>query len=157
NAELSGGGTGLTKDQIILKLALCADAKIDTRTTGKFAHFAFKKERKIERLRGVLDRLGLPYTSYVRNWTNGTYTTFNVELPEYADDKVIPVEWISNATLEEKDFIISELALWDGNVEKPHYDYTTIALSTKHLSEASTVQSLAVTAGRYASLRKRSN
>jgi archaellum biogenesis ATPase FlaH len=157
NTELAGKGIGLSEDQIIFKIALCADAKIDVRSTGKFAHFAFKKVRKIERLRGVLDRLGLEYSSYEKTWSNDDYTTFNVKLPEYADDKVIPVEWISNATILEKDFIISELALWDGNFEKTHYEYTTIAFSSKYFSEASTVQGLAATAGRYSTLRKRSN
>lgn len=157
NTELSGNGTGLTEDQIIFKIALCADAKIDQRKRGRFAHFAFKKQRKIERLRSVLDRLGLEYSSYVKTWSNGTYTTFNVLLPDYANDKVLPIDWVSKATLSEKDFIISELALWDGNFEKSGYDYTTISFNTKHLSEASTVQSIAVTAGRYATLRERSN
>ncbi len=152
--KVSGEGTGLTQDQIALTLAICADSKYDVRVDGrKYVHFGFLKERKIARLKGILERLDIKYTSYVsthKNWK--TYTTFNFNMPSYIKDKKIPAEWVGSATLEEKDFILEELRWWDGNVCKDYVEF-----NSKHYDECSTVQALCVTSGRYSRIRKRTN
>ena len=152
--RVDGKGTGLTQDQIALTLAVCADSKYDVRVNGrKYVHFEFLKERKILRLKGILERLNIRYTSYVNTYKNGkTYTTFNFDMPSYIKDKKIPSEWVGNATLEEKDFILEELRWWDGNVSKDYVEF-----NSKHYDECSTIQALCVTSGRYSRIRKRVN
>jgi len=154
SGKVNGGGTGLSKDQIALTLAICADSKYDVRKDGsKYVHFEFIKERKILRLRGILERLGITYTSYFSTRANGkVYTTFNFKMPSYITDKQIPKSWVANATLSEKDFILEELRWWDGNMNGD-----VIEFNSKHYSECSTIQELCVTSGRYSRIRKRSN
>jgi archaellum biogenesis ATPase FlaH len=150
----SGSGTGLEKDQIALILAVCADSKIDYRKNGEiFCHFGFRKERKITRLTGILNRLGVDYRTYNNVYSDGkNYTTFNFTLPKYIKDKRIPKSWIKDATLEEKNFILEELLYWDGNISNDYIEF-----SSKHYEECSTIYELCVTSGRYSYLRKRSN
>jgi len=154
STQTDGQGTGLSEDQIALTLAICADSKLDTQKSGRVkAHLSFMKARKIERLIGILSRLGVEYTSYVNTYASGkTYTTFNLALPDYISDKRIPVSWVSTATAKEKDFILDELRWWDGNECKLYTEFTS-----KHKSECDTVQALCVTNNRYSVVRERSN
>lgn len=155
-SSYSGCGINLTNDEIALVIAICADSKLDHRVrTNKQAHFAFVKERKIIRLKGILDRLEIPYTSYTNTWVEGkTYTTFNLKIPDYVSDKFLPVSWLKDATREQAEFILNEIIHWDGNLVK---ERDAFEFNSKHKREVDFVQAIATLVGRYAAVRFRKN
>lgn len=155
-SSYSGCGINLTNDEIALVIAICADSKLDHRVrTNKQAHFAFVKERKIIRLKGILDRLEIPYTSYTNTWVEGkTYTTFNLRIPDYVSDKFLPVSWLKDATREQAEFILNEIIHWDGNLVK---ERDAFEFNSKHKREVDFVQAMATLVGRYAAVRFRKN
>lgn len=143
--------TGLTEDQIALTLAVCADAKIDVRKTkNNYAHFGFVKERKVSRLKGILDRLSLAYVENISD--KHTYISFT--LPDFIKGKELPPSWISTSTQEERLFIIDELVHWDGN-SVPNRNQ--VEFSSKHYEEAKWVQTIAHVSGFCSSIIERSN
>lgn len=150
----------LTDDQLRFIVALSADAKVDTRKSGnKVAHFYFIKDRKIERLNSLIDKLGMKYTSYDKDYhgdyKNGKrYHTFNVQLEDWCFKKGLHIEWIETLNLRQRKLVLEEIILWDGNVCKGRNGFE---FSSKLKSEADLIQILAVTSGYHASLRKRSN
>lgn len=150
----------LTDDQLRFIVALSADAKVDTRKSGnKVAHFYFIKDRKIERLKYLIDKLGMKYTSYDKDYhgkyKNGKrYHTFNVQLEDWCFKKGLHIEWIETLNLRQRKLVLEEIILWDGNVCKGRNGFE---FSSKLKSEADLIQALAVTSGYHASLRKRSN
>lgn len=153
----SGVGISLTDEQISLIIAICADSKIDKRVNSRGqVHFEFIKQRKIERLTMLLESLGISYTTYTseRVKTGQVYTTFNFKLPDFVEGKMLPKSWLADATCEQQNHILDEIILWDGNLVKGR---NAFEFSSKHLDEASFVQSLAVLNGRYAGIRKRNN
>ena len=153
---VSGNGINLSNDEIKLVLAVCADGSLRNRVVGNNAvHLSFIKERKVNRLKGILERLKISYTSYVNTYDNGkTYTTFNFILPDYIVDKNIPKSWLVDATLQQRLFILEELRYWDGHYQEKK---RSMEFTSKHLDECLFVQELAHTAGLYASVRHRTN
>src|SRR3712207_2497846 len=148
--NFNGIGTGLSKDEIALRIAISADSKMKILKNGKsYFHFGFKKERKIKRLRDLLNRLCISYTSYKKEYG---YTTFNFALPEYR--KGLPEEWVTSMTLEERKFFIEELVHWDGNKVKGRNQYE---FSSKSLKENEIVQAIAHTCGYMSTIMKRKN
>lgn len=156
NVVVNGKGTGLSKDEIKLVIAICADGSLRNRVEGNnVVHFGFMKKRKIERLQGILNRLGISYSSYTNTYQSGkTYTTFNFRMPDYLKTKELPREWIVDASLDERLFILEEIRYWDGyyNEERKSTEFTS-----KHYSEVSYIQELAHTSGKYASVAHRRN
>lgn len=154
----SGKGVQLSDDQISLILAVCADGSISGRPRkngDRPVHFGFRKSRKIERLAGILDRLGIDYTTFDNVYSDGrNYTTFNFILPEWIKDKSIPRDWLTQCTLEQKKFIVNEMSLWDGNTLN---DRDGVEFSSKHFEEADTIYQIAVTSGYHCSIGKREN
>lgn len=152
--KYEGEGIPLTNDQIALLLAVCADSKLDYRVNSNYkAHFAFTKDRKIQRLKGLLERLDITYSSYQRVYSGKNYTTFNLTLPDWITSKTIPFDWVLKATQVQREFILSELLHWDGNYSKEGwYEFTS-----KHFSECDTVYQLLILSGRYGNVRERSN
>ncbi len=153
----NGEGTGLTKNQIALIIAVAADAKYDVRKSGKVRfHMEFIKQRKADRMMLILNSLNIPYTSYINTYesTGKTYTTFNFDKPDFMAGKGIPSDWISSTSIEEKKFILDEMVEWDGNKVKgrDHFEF-----SSKSLHEASVIQIIAISVGYTATLRKREN
>lgn len=158
SVQLDGSSINLNNDQISLILAICADSKIDIRDNGdKYLHFAFIKERKIKRLREVLTRLNITFTSYTNTYKSGkTYTTFNFTAPSWVSGKEIPKEWV-DASLSQKEFILDELLNWDGNTAHTNRENFICEFSSKHYSECATVQAIASSTGRYSRIKKREN
>lgn len=149
----------MSNDQLALIIAVAADSKVDRRVTkGDYCHFSFKKDRKISRLKNLLERLSIPYAEYSKKqhkeWSNGSYHTINFTLPDWVESKGLPTSWLYTLSLEQKRFVIKELVNWDGN---PVKDRQAIEFSSKLKSEADLVKTLAETSGMYASIRKRSN
>lgn len=149
---LDGKGTGLTKDEISLQLAISADSKIDIRKNGNiYVHFEFKKHRKIDRLRNILCRIGVEYTSYE---TKNNYTTFNFIAPSFILSKQLPASWLAIASIDERKFIMEEMVHWDGNTVPKMAQYE---FSSKHNSEAIWMQTIAHTCGYCSTIIPRSN
>ena len=153
---VDGSGIKLTNDEIKLVIAVCADGSLRNRVVGNNAvHLAFTKERKINRMKSILENLQISYSSYINSYSNGkTYTTFNFILPDYIVDKLLPKSWLVEATLQQRLFILEELRYWDG-----HYQQKKLSMefTSKYISECEFVQELAHTAGLYASVRHRTN
>lgn len=157
--RLNGGGIALTDDQIALSLAVSADGTIDNRkNTGynksrfdRYIRISFKKERKIERLSGLLESLGI---EHVRSTHANGFTFFGFGAPEWLPGRILPHEWIGAATLEQREFILAELVQWDGNTV-PNRNQTEY--SSKYIENATWVQTMAHTAGRVSTIIKRKN
>lgn len=156
SVNVNGKGTGLTKKQLQLVIAVCADGSIRNRKNSNNAvHFGLMKKRKIERLTGVLNDLQISHSSYINTHSSGKqYTTFNFTLPDYVDDKNLRNDWLVSATIDERLFILDELKHWDGYSVK---DRNSIEFSTKNFDDASFIQELAHTCGYYASIKHKSN
>ena len=151
--RVNGKGIPLSNDQIALYLAVSADCALSKmRVCGyRHARFAVKKPRKYERLKGILNRLGLPYhdSGYNRK-ADRYYIGFSV--PSYIESKVLPISWITDATLEQRDFILHEQRHWDGN-EVPNRNQ--LEYSTTVYENALVMQSLAHTAGYMSTIIRR--
>lgn len=114
----SGPGIPLTNDELALWIAISADGSIDIRRSGaRYTRFTVKKDRKRNRIKGILDRLGIDYFEGLPENNQKNMWYFGFETPEYVT-KRLPIEWAVNATLEQKMFILSELPHWDGNFVK---------------------------------------
>lgn len=151
-AFMDGEGIPLTDDQIALTIAVCADSKIDKRKTmNDYAHFGLKKSRKVFRLVDLLLSLNIDFTE---NWSDDGYGYFSFTLPDWIKDKKLPEEWIGQATLEQRKFILNELIEWDGN-RVPNRNQTEF--SSKHYDECKWVQTMAHTAGMCSSIIHRKN
>lgn len=148
--NFDGTGTGLSKDEIALIIAVSADSKCDVRKNGEmYFHFGLKKQRKVDRLLGILDRLGIKYTCYRKNYG---YTTINFKSSKIK--KGLPKEWVYQMTLEERKFFIEEIVEWDGNrvPNRKQYEF-----SSKLLHENEIVQAIAHTCGYMSTIIKRKN
>ncbi len=162
---LDGPGIPLLDDQISFCLAISADASIDVRKcnpavkTGvrakesRYARISFKKTRKIERFESLLLSLGLDYTKTVQP-SRPDMTFFGVSLPEWVPGRKLPWEWISNATIRQRKFILEELIEWDGN-RVPNRTQTEYSSKSDH--NAQFVQTLCHTSGICSSVIKRKN
>ena len=150
--RVNGKGINLTETQIALCLAVSADSRIDYRENGsKYARFAFKKERKIIRLTSILDRLKINYSC---NEISNGYTSICFTLPEWCIERFFPNSWINEATYLQRLFILKEIVNWDGNLV-PNRDQREY--STKYLSNAIFIQTMAHTAGMMSTVMKRKN
>ena len=152
-------GVNLTDDQIKFIIAVAADCKVDTRKSGKrVAHFSLMKDRKINRLKTIVDNLGLSYTEYDktdRNWKCGRkYHTFNIVLPDWVEYKGLPYSWVNEMTSDQKKLFLDEIIQWDGNFVKGR---DAFEFSSKLKEEADLVFNMAITSGHHANIRLRSN
>lgn len=144
--SVDGEGIPLTNDQLALYLAVSADCTIDVRKTTRHCRFAVKKERKYLRLKGILERLNIPFFAN-ENARGGSYKYIGFTTPDWIQSKFLPVEWIGQASLEQRKFIIEEMVHWDGNRVKTRNQYE---YSTKEYANALLMQTIAHTCG-YAS------
>lgn len=154
-----GSGVPLTDDQIKFIIAVAADSKVDTRKSGKrVAHFSFIKERKITRLKNLLEKLDLVYTEFdksVHDWACGRkYHTFNVTLPEWVIEKGLPLNWLQDLNFKQKTLVLDEIILWDGNLVKGRDSFE---FSSKLKHEAELVANLAITNNQHANISFRKN
>ncbi len=155
--NMDGNGIGLTKDQLIVCLAIAADGTIDYRSTSyaaspRYCRMGLKKERKISRIIAALDACGLKYHVSIPDQRG--HKTICFPIPNWVPGKSLPFGWIVNATKEEREFLLEELINWDGN-RVPNRNQTEF--SSKHECEAEWVQTLAHTTGRCSSLIHRKN
>lgn len=120
-------GLPLTDDMIAFYIAVQADGHYmyDTRVSGERHYygieFHFKKERKIERIIGILENIHLDYT--ISNQSNGSkkIRVYNQDetnivkdiCEKYLQNKKFTWEWI-NLSQEQAKFFLQEIQLWDG-------------------------------------------
>lgn len=160
SGRLSGPGTGFSDDEKALAIALSADASIRRSedgwaygTGGVYAVFGFKKERKVERLTAILDRLDIDYSC---NPIAGGYTSicFHLRGRYRAFGRMLNWSWLTEGTADELEFMLAELRYWDGNgvPRRNQEEY-----SSKHLRNAEWVQTLCHLTGRVGTVIPRSN
>lgn len=159
-----GEGIELTYEQIALCIAVSADAAIDIRKMSyaggpsrkrpiesRYARFGFKKQRKIDRLRLILSECGIIASD--TEIASG-YRSICFGLPDWVPGRILPNEWISQATLEQREFILDELIHWDGNSVP---NRTMTEYSSKYKENVDFVQAICFTSGRCSSIISRKN
>jgi 5S rRNA maturation endonuclease (ribonuclease M5) len=150
SAIIDGPGVNLKDDEIRLFIALSADFSF--RKTGD-VYGAFKKQRKIDRLRQLFASCGIAVTETI---DGRGYTSFFVSrkyaLPYW--NKMFPHEWLSILSLHQRLMIINELPLWDGNFVPNRFQYE---YSSKEKLNADFVQALCHTSGISGSIMRRKN
>lgn len=150
--EINGAGIPLSDDQIRLSIAVSADASVDQRQDGgRYVRFGFKKERKIVRLREITIACGIKISD---NAIAHGYQSMCFRIPEWVPGRDLPWDWITKATERQRELIISELVLWDGNSvpNRNQHEFTS-----KIYSNALWVQTLAHTSGRCSTIIRRKN
>lgn len=162
---LDGSGTGVSKDQLALMLAISADAAVRFPKGGKQAGrrrkaagnryyvFGFTKVRKVVRLTQLLERLGIAYSS--ERIKGGYQSICFSSTPEIEwMGRMLPHDMLSKMSLSEREFCLEEMTEWDGNSvpNRNQHEY-----SSKHLANAEWMQTLAHTAGRTSTIMARSN
>ena len=132
--RLDGPGIPLTNKQIALCLAVSADVTIDERIGNgyrkyprsiRYGRVSFRKERKVKRLTEILDTLKIEYTC---NPVSRGYTSICFPIPHWCCGKTLSSEWIWQASLEQRHFILREMVYWDGNkvTNRNQVEYSTI-------------------------------
>lgn len=146
----NGLGLNLSDDQIRLCIAVSADFTI--RKSGDL-YCRLLKQRKINRLKDILDKCGIEYSL---NIDGGGYSSFFIRrgnAPRFVF-KEFPKEWISETTFEQKRLIVDEIRFWDGN-EVPNR--SQIEYSTTLYSNAVFVQTISHLCGYSSTIIKRKN
>lgn len=154
--KFDGIGSGWSNDEIALLIAISADGTIDRRKNnyrknGKsdyYARFGLKKARKVERLIGILERLGYEYSDSELK----EYHSICFSIPDKMGSKYLPWWFVTHTTLDEKRFIIDEMSWWDGNHVngRNQLEYMSIY---KH--NADVIQAVASTCGYMSTVRQK--
>ncbi len=157
--RLDAMGIEYADHEIALVIAICADSKVDQRKGdgGSYVFFDLTKQRKIERLRMLLQLSGIEYrdTPNPHKKSGARYIKFH--LPphlEFAAAKKLPWAWVAAASLEQRKMILAELTHWDGN-SVPNRNQTEF--SARDWPEVSWVQAIAHTSGIVSTLIPRKN
>lgn len=148
--NFSGKGLNLTNEQIELCLAVSADFTI---RKGKDLYAGFKKERKVVRIKKILNNLDIPYKESVDTRSYHTFYISRKNTPDYIF-KLFPHNWLYATTLAQKKFILEKLIDWDGNTVP---NRNQIEYSTKEYQNAVFIQTLAHLAGYTSTIIPRSN
>lgn len=150
--SLSNKKNDWSNDEIALLLAISADGTIDVRkNTGPrksdykfYARFGLRKQRKIERLIGILNRLGFDYSSNLLNQNGENVQSICFSIPDKFGTKYLPWWFVTETSFEQKRFIVEEVKEWDGNRVNGRNQYEYYS-SVKHNAEV--VQAVASTCG----------
>lgn len=127
----------LGNNMIALWIAISADGTIDERknTLCNYCRISLKKQRKIDRFVSLLKSMNIQYTTSVNN--RGEHF-FGFNIPKYIT-KELPIEFATCTSIEQKKFIIDELAHWDGNYVP---NRNQIEYATKLIHNAEIVQTI---------------
>ena len=145
----NGPGIKLTDNQIRLCVAVSADFTI---RKGGEIYGRFKKERKIKRIKKLLNTLKIPH----KDRNSKGYCSLYIrrrDAPAYVF-KLFPHSWIFQATLHQKQVIIEEILYWDGNSvpNRNQIEYTS-----KEYTNAVFIQTLAHLQGYVSTIIYRAN
>ena len=117
-----GDGIDLSDDEIRLFVAFSADgcynnASYYVKSNKKRIRFIFAKKRKFDRLKEILERIGIEYTEtkheYDRYTTGIKYYIGFEDKKKYLN-KVFPWQWIKDMTKHQREVFLDELCFWDG-------------------------------------------
>lgn len=117
-----GDGIDLSDDEIRLFVAFSADgcynnASYYLKSNKKRIRFIFAKRRKFDRLKEILERIGIEYTEtkheYDRYTTGIKYYIGFEDKKKYLN-KVFPWQWIKDMTKHQREVFLDELCFWDG-------------------------------------------
>lgn len=161
--EFDSVGLEWSNDEIALFLAISADGTLDFRkNTGYkksqhdvYARFGLTKERKVDRLIGILKRLGYKFSdSVLLNERGKKYHSICFGVPDKFNTKYLPWEFVTKTTVKQKKFIIEEMVWWDGNHvnNRNQYEYMSIY---KHNIDV--MQAIASTCGYMSTIMRKSN
>lgn len=160
--HVNGSGIEASTEQIRLVLAVAADfTLIERKNHRRFWSAIFSKDRKKEAILDILNKLEIPYyASPQPHDPNKLYVSFTSPL-EYDDpskdfyiSKQLPWRWINKASFEQREFILNEQALWDGNFVN---NREQLEFSSSSYEEAKFMQTLASTSGYTSTIMRREN
>ena len=149
--QLNGPGIPLSNDQLALYLAISADCTIDVRASGlRHCRFAVKKVRKYVRMKQILDNLHIQY--HDSGLLDNGYRYIGFYPPDYIVDKKLPMSWVTDATIQQRLFILNEMVHWDGNyvVGRNQTEFSSAVYEN-----ALVIQSLAHTCGIMSTIMRR--
>lgn len=148
-----------TDEMFALYIAVSADGTIDYRKkscfhkaqTERYVRIAIPLERKINRMREILNTLGIEYSD---NADSRGYRSICFHCPEWLESKYLPYWFATETTLAQKRFILDEMVKWDGNTvpNRNQYEYVTIL---KH--NANVMQLIATTCGYMSTIISKQN
>lgn len=131
--EFNGEGLHITDDMLKFLIAVQADGHYmyEETMSGKSYYgleFHLKKQRKIERIKDILDSLNLEYKENFKSdgsVSTRVYNTDEINIVEdlcekYLDGKKFTWDWI-NLSKEQADLFLDEILLWDGCVSAQKY------------------------------------
>ena len=116
--EYSGSGLDLTDDEIRLQVAFSADGSFNKiycykKNDVHRIRFAFSKKRKVDRIKNILDSIGINYTyTDNENRNNRYYVGFTDEKKFLT--KEFNWDWLYKMNLHQKQVFIAEVEHWDG-------------------------------------------
>jgi len=150
SATAEGEGVPYTDDELRLIVAVSADAGVEYLNKGEISlDFNLKKQRKIDRLRMLVDKLNIN-ASFCVHTNRPDYTRVRFNLPKrMAVGRLFPHFWIGVLSARQKEIIIRELKEWDGWEDEAgrHCEYTT-----KYKENADFIQTIASTTSYTATL-----
>lgn len=149
NGIYNGIGIPLSEERLRLLIAISADFTI--REKGDL-YACLKKERKIERIKMLLEQNNLRYTAY-KSSRDG-FVDFYVHRHQIQAYKEFPNEWLYLANKEQIRVMLEELVLWDGNSVR---NRTMKEYSTKLYHNAVWVQTLCHLGGMMSTITYREN
>ena len=115
-------GLNLSDDMIKFYIAVQADGYYIKENNSYYGlEFHLKKERKIERIKEILENINLSYTLSnksdgtvsIRVWNNNDINIVNDICEKYLDNKKFTWNWI-NMNKEQAKLFLEEILLWDG-------------------------------------------
>lgn len=119
--EMASGSSEMSDDEIRLWVATCADGNCPK--AGKQCVFAFRRARKIYRLKEILGRLGIEYRVHVTHRSDGSdetkVTISRAGFPKHFDWRV------TGFSSHQLDVFVEELKYWDGLADSGYDRYDT--------------------------------
>lgn len=149
SAIFNGEGINLSDDELRLFCAVSADFTI--RESGDL-YAAFKKERKVERITSILDRLGVRYSNNIDG--RGYNSIFIHRGHGLFVGKDFPMEWVSKLTKHQIELILDEVIYWDGNHVKGR---TMLEYNSNRYNNVLFIQTLCHLSGKRSVVCRRSN
>jgi KaiC. len=158
--NFNGRGANWNNDEIALLIAISADGTIDKRKNSYYnraksdyyVRFGLTKDRKTERLLGILKRLGYKYSNNELEDKGKIYHSICFPIPDKFSSKYLPWWFVTDTTLKQKRFIIEEMVWWDGNHVKGRNQYEYMSIY-KH--NADIIQAVSSTCGYMSTIMKK--
>lgn len=144
-----GEGVNLTDDELRLFCAVSADFTI---RKGGDLYASLKKQRKVERIKAILDRIGLRYSNNIDK--RGYNSVFIHRGQNIFVAKDFPMEWISKLSKHQIELILEEVIHWDGNHVKGR---TMLEYNSNRYNNVLFIQTLCHLSGMRSVICRRSN